>query len=205
MLFEARILASMGLRSRTVPLQDHAIDNLRYIRATMERAASFTAVPGTGGIFMGLTALFAAMAAMNFPEYFLGIWMTAAVVASTIGLASIVHKAREMKVELDSAPARKFALAFAPPIAVGAVLTLALLRMNVTELLPGTWLCLYGTAVIAGGAFSVRIVPLMGIGFLCTGAAALFTPAAWGNTWLAIGFGAGHVIFGAIIARRFGG
>jgi hypothetical protein len=195
----------MASRPGPLPLQDHAIDNLRFIRATMERAGSFTAVPGTGGIFMGLTALFAAMAAGSFPEYFLGIWMAAAGVATIIGFAATVQKARATKVDLDSTPARKFALSFAPPIVVGAILTLALLRLNVTELLPGTWLCLYGTAVIAGGAFSVRIVPLMGIGFVCTGAAALFTPASWGNTWLAIGFGAGHVIFGTIIARRYGG
>lgn len=195
----------MASRPGPVPLHDHAIDNLRYIRATMERAASFTAVPGTGGIFMGLTALFAAMAAMNYPGYFLAIWMAAAVVAIAIGVATTVQKARATEVALDSGPARKFALGFGPPILVGGVLTLALLRINATNLLPGTWLCLYGTAVIAGGAFSVRVVPLMGIGFVFAGAAALFTPAEWGNTWLAIGFGAGHIIFGTIIARRYGG
>jgi hypothetical protein len=195
----------MASRPELVPLHDHAIDNLRYIRATMERSASFTAVPGTGGIFMGLTALFASMAAMNYPSYFLLVWVTAATIAMVIGVAATVQKARATEVALDSGPARKFALAFAPPILVGGIMTVAFLRADSTELLPGTWLCLYGTAVIAGGAFSVRIVPLMGIGFLCTGAVALFTPAAWGNTWLAIGFGAGHIIFGTIIARRYGG
>ena len=171
----------------------------------MERSAAFTAVPGTGGIFMGLTALFAAMAAMNYPERFLPIWIGAAAMAVAIGLASTVQKARAMKVALDSGPARKFGLAFAPPILVGGVLTLALLRTGAFDLLPGTWLCLYGTAVIAGGAFSVRIVPLMGIGFVLAGVGALFTPAAWGNTWLAIGFGAGHIVSGSVIARRYGG
>ncbi|HYP07583.1 MAG TPA: hypothetical protein VER03_15225 [Bryobacteraceae bacterium] len=195
----------MAARPGPVPLHDHAIDNLRFIRATMERSASFTAVPGTGGIFMGLTGLFAAMAAMNYPELFLPIWMLAAVVATAIGLTTTIQKARATKVALDSGPARKFALSFGPPILVGAVLTLALFRTGATDLLPGTWLCLYGTAVIAGGAFSVRVVPLMGIGFVLAGVGALFTPAGWGNTWLAIGFGAGHIVFGSIISRRYGG
>jgi hypothetical protein len=195
----------MASRPGPLPLHDHAIDNLRYIRATMERAGSFTAVPGAGGIFMGLTALFAAMTVMNYPNHFILAWMVAAVIAMFIGIVATVQKARATKVQLDSGPARKFALSFAPPLVVGGILTLALLRGNAPEFLPGTWLCLYGTAVIAGGAFSARIVPLMGVAFLCTGAAALFTPAAWGNTWLAIGFGAGHVIFGTIIARRYGG
>jgi hypothetical protein len=171
----------------------------------MERAASFTAVPGTGGIFMGLTALLASITATHYPNNFVSIWVTAAVIATLIGVVATVHKARSTGVAMDSGPARKFALAFAPPLVVGAMLTLAMQRLNAAELLPGTWLCLYGTAVITGGAFSVRVVPLMGIGFLCAGACALFTPAAWGNTWLAIGFGAGHIIFGTIITRRYGG
>jgi hypothetical protein len=195
----------MASRPGPLPLHDHAIDNLRFIRDTMERAGSFTAVPGVGGIFMGLVAVFASMAAMNFAEYFLPIWMGAAVVAMAIGVAATVQKARAMQVSLDSGPARKFALAFAPPVVVGALLTLAFVRMGVTDLLPGTWLCLYGTSVIGGGAYSVRVVPLMGIGFVLTGAAALFSPGSWGNTWLAIGFGAGHIVFGTIIARRYGG
>src|SRR5215213_8478373 len=118
----------MASRPEPLPLHDHAIDNLRYIRATMERAGSFTAVPGVGGIFMGLTALFAAMAAMNYPDLFLPIWLTEALIAFLIGLFATVKKARAMDVPLNSSPARKFALAFAPPILVGGILTIALLR-----------------------------------------------------------------------------
>jgi hypothetical protein len=195
----------MASRPQPIPLHDHAIDNLRFIRATMERAGSFTAVPGAGGIAMGLSAFAAAMAVMAHPQSFLPIWLIEAVVALAIGLIAMIHKARGLRIALDSGPARKFALVFTPPLAVGAFLTAAILQAGAGTLLPGLWLCMYGTAIIAGGAFSVRIVPVMGVGFLCAGIAALFSPPAWGNIWLAAAFGGLHIIFGAIIARRHGG
>src|SRR6476469_4808443 len=113
----------MASRPQPIPLHDHAIDNLRFIRATMERAGSFTAVPGVGGIAMGLSAFAAAMAVMAHPQSFLPIWLIEAVIALAIGLIAMVSKARGLRIALDSGPARKFALAFAPPLAVGAFLT----------------------------------------------------------------------------------
>lgn len=195
----------MALRSEPIALEDHAISNLRYIRATMERAGAFTAVPGVGGMCMGLSALIAAGMVFFHPDRFLSIWLLEAVIALFIGLAAIRHKARAMGISIDSGPARKFALGFAPPLVAGAALTAKLNAVGVPDLIPGMWLSLYGTAVIAGGAFSVRVVPVMGIAFLGAGLAALFTPAAWGNSWLAFGFGILHVLFGALIARRYGG
>ena len=195
----------MASRPEPYPLHDHAIDNLRFIRATMERAGSFTAVPGAGGIAMGLSAFAAAMSAMAYPGSFLFIWVFEAVVALLIGVITMARKARATRVSIASGPARKFALAFAPPLGVGAVLTVAVQRANVPDIAPAIWMCMYGVGIIAGGAHSVRIVPLMGLGFIAAGVAALFTPYSWGNAWLAASFGGLHIVFGTIIARRYGG
>ena len=188
-------------------MHDHALDNLRYIRETMERAGSFTAVPGWGGIAMGLIAVVAALVASRVPskQSWLAVWLCAGVVALAAGVLAMWRKARSRGLPLWSAPTRKFVFSFVPPLIAGAALTLALWRADMVNALPGLWLMLYGTGVIAGGAFSTPVVPVMGACFLATGTVAIFTPAAWSDFWLGFGFGALHVVFGAIIARKYGG
>jgi hypothetical protein len=195
------------VRKPATPIHSHALDNLRYIRETMERAGSFTAVPGWGGVAMGCTALAVAGLASHASSYraWIAFWMCEAVVAIAIGVFAMRHKASAAGLALWSAPARKFAFSFVPPLLAGGLLTLVLFNSGATSVIPGMWLLLYGTGVMAGGAFSVRLVPVMGAGFLAVGALALLTPLAWADLWLGVGFGGLHVVFGAIIARRHGG
>ena len=188
-------------------LHARAMDNLRFIRETMESAASFTAVSGWGQCAIGLTALGAsALAARQTkPRAWLLVWFVAAVVSLVISGWTMWQKARRAETPLLSRPGRKLALNFAPPAFVGALLTVALFRAGLVELIPATWLLLYGAGVVTGGAFSVRIVPVMGLSFMLLGTVALAGPAGWGDAFLAAGFGGLHLIFGVIIARRHGG
>jgi hypothetical protein len=188
-------------------LHDRAMDNLRFIRETMERASSFTAVPGWGGVVMGATALCASFIAalQTTRNLWLATWVAEALLALVIGGWAMDRKARAAQTPLLTGPGRKFALSYSPPILVGALLTVVLYRAGVVNALPGTWLLLYGTGVVTGGAFSVKIVPVMGLCFMLLGAIALFAPTIWGNYLMAAGFGGLHIIFGIIIARRHGG
>jgi hypothetical protein len=190
-----------------VALDDRARDNLKFIRETMERAGSFTAVPGWGGVAMGITALGAAAIAsrQTSPLGWLITWLVEATAAIIIASWTTYTKARESGASLFSGPGRRFVYSFAPPIFVGALLTLFLVRAGLTGTIAGMWLLLYGTAVVTGGAFSIRIVPLMGLCFMVLGAVALFSPADWNNALLAAGFGGLHLIFGGVIARKYGG
>lgn len=190
-----------------VPLDRRAAENLRFIRETMERAGQFTAVPGRGMVAVGLTALVATAVAPRVigSMGWLTAWLTEAAIAAAVGAICLVRKARRLGLPLLSAPARRFFLAFSPPLLVGAVLTAVAVRHGLAPLLPGIWLLLYGTAVLCGGALSVRIVPLMGVSFVILGIAALWAPARLGAASMAIGFGGLHVIYGVLIARRHGG
>lgn len=202
-------MAATGpLRSREPLAMDaHAADNLRFIRETMESAAAFTAVSGWGGVVMGGTALAAAALAARQASRrgWLLTWLLEALLAVGIAGGAAAYKARRARIPLLSGPGRKFALSFAPPLVVGALLTLALFRAGSMAILPALWLLLYGTAVVTGGAFSVRVVPVMGCCFLALGTAAIFAPASWGNAFMAGGFGGLQIVFGLIIAKRYGG
>ena len=194
-------------RPETVALHTRAMDNLRFIRETMERAGAFTAVPGWGGFGIGVSAVAATLIAARQAsiEAWLVTWLMEGIFAVALGGWAMKRKADAAQVPLLSAPGRRFVLSFAPPLLVGALLTVVLYRAGLSAAIPGTWLLLYGTGVVTGGAFSVRVVPLMGMCFMVVGAVALFCPLAWGNALLGIGFGGLHVIFGIIIARRYGG
>lgn len=188
------------------PLADRALDNLRYIRATMERAGSFTAVPGWGMVVIGTSALAAAFIAARQASFldWLVVWLVEAMLALAIGGWTMVRKSRAANDPILTGPGRRFGLSFLPPVAVGALLTVALYLGGDRRLIPAVWLLLYGTGVVTGGAFSVPVVPVMGVGFLALGGVALF--AAGGANWLlAAGFGGLHIVFGLWIARRYGG
>ena len=189
---------------REIP--EHALDNLRYIRETMERASSFTDVPGWGGVAMGVAAVFGAVVAARQADAaaWLAVWVATGLVAGFIGALAMYRKARAAKSSILAAPARRFALAFAPPILAAAMLTPALLASGNQWILPGAWLLLYGAGVVTGGAFSVRLVPAMGVCFMAMGAGALLAPAVWGDFFMAAGFGGLHIVFGFVIARRYG-
>lgn len=196
------------MSERPEPIHAHAIENIRFIRDAMARASAFTAVPGWGGVLMGITACVAAIVSGP-PDNsirWVMIWLADAAVAATIALVAMTIKARRSGTPLSSAaPAYRFALACVPPLVAGMVLTPVFAATGLMARLPGCWLLLYGTAVATGGAFSVKVVPLMGLCFMALGTIAFAAPAAWGHWLMAAGFGGLHIGFGLVIARQYGG
>jgi len=183
------------------------MDNLAFIRDTMEAAGAFTAVSGWGMVAVGIIATIAAViaSAQQSQLQSIYVWLAAAVLAPVVMLWAIVRKARRAHVPLLSGPGRKFVLSFSPPMLVGALLTIVLFRAGLVATIPGLWLLLYGTAVVAGGAFSVKLVPLMGFCFMLAGTLALFTPQPWNDWIMAAAFGGLHIGFGIPVAWRHGG
>jgi len=203
-------------------LQDRAIDNLRFIRETMERAGAFTAVSGWGEVAIGVTAVIAAAIARQQPNgsRWMAVWFVEAVVSFVIAGYAMTRKARAANVPMLAGPGRKFILSFLPAMLAGMTLTALFVAIDQWVLLPGIWMLIYGAGVMAGGAFSVRIVPVMGAAFMVVGTiglaipfvasyagipGAVFSAVGLRDILMASGFGALHIAFGLLIARRHGG
>jgi hypothetical protein len=190
-----------------VALNERAIESLEFIRTTMARSAPFTAVSGAGGIAMGVLALVAAAIARSSSsnEQWLTVWVLSAAVAVPVGFVLMRAKARRHDLALWSAAGRRFAQGFVPAIAAGAVLTFGLVRADAVDLVPAVWLLLYGAGVLAGSSSSVPVLAWLGALFMVLGVVSIFTPPALRDLWLAAGFGALQIGFGAYIARNHGG
>jgi len=190
-----------------VALHDRAMENLRFIRETMERSASFTHVSGLGVMAMGVVALGAAVVAARTTTLltWLSAWLGAAIISFAVAVYLMDRKSRAEGMPMLTGPGRKFVWNVVPPLVVGTVLTIAAARVGAVGLLPGSWLMLYGAAVVAAGSHSVRPVPVMGVSFMTVGLIALLGPEAWGDRLMAAGFGGLHLAFGLIIWRRHGG
>ena len=188
-------------------LHDRAMDNLRYIRETMELATAFTGISGWGEIAIGITALVAsAIAALQTTfNAWLAVWIAEGLISLLIAGWSMDRKTRAIKMPLGSGPGRKAVFSLTPPMIAGGLLTIVLVQAGLINAIPGVWLLLYGTGVITGGMYSVKVVPIMGLCLMALGALALFSPPAFGNWFMAVGFGGLHVVFGAIIVRKYGG
>lgn len=190
-------------------LHERAAADLRFIRGAMERSASFTAIPGLGGMAMGVVALATAGSVWAMEpagaEARLAVWVGTAVVAAAIGVVSMQRKAAREGFSLVHGPGRRFLLGLCPSLLAGALLTAALARAGQHELLPATWLLLYGAGVVAAGVLSHHIVPLTGAAFLAAGAVALAAPSGWGDALMALGFGGIHLASGFVVWRRHGG
>ena len=194
-------------RDQPPSLQGRAMENLKFIRETMERSSVFTSVPGYGGIFMGATAIGAAYIASAQPliHDWLTIWLVEAILAFTIGSFAMWQKAKITNTSLMSVPAKKFAHGFLPPVIWAVFISLGLWRFGYFEIMIPIWILLYGAAVVCGGANSVRIIPVAGWFFIVLGAIAFVLPAGLGNWMMALSFGVLHIVFGTIVARKYGG
>jgi len=192
---------------RTPGLDDRATADLEYIRRTMARSGKFTALSGPGIVAMGILGFAAAAAAPGAAgtAEWLCVWLAAAVLSCAAGMAGILRKAAQEDKSALSGPGRRFLMGFLPAFLAGAALTFVLYRAGRADLLPGTWLLLYGAAVTAGGQASVAVVPATGAAFMLLGAVAFLLPAAWGEIGLAAGFGGLHLLAGVLIWRRYGG
>ncbi len=189
--------------ANAVRIDSHAVATLRYIRASMDAAAS-VAVPGSAGLAMGSIGVLATVISSTpgLREYWLGVWLMAAAIGGGVGFALMTRPASLRGLSLYGTPLRKFALGLFPALLGGAVMTAVHWFNGNTHAIPGTWLLFYGCALISASVSATRMIALMGASFVLVGLVALLGPDRLQMLLLGAGFGGLHMLFGVLIGRK---
>jgi hypothetical protein len=187
-------------------IESRALGTLDYIRATIESSSSLD-VPGMAGIVMGSIGVLAAIVVSlsRWAPHWLAIWLAAAAVAFVLGGTLVARQITSRGRTRYLGPARKFLLCLCPSLVAGAVLTVVFATSGMTGFIPGTWLLLYGCAVLSASTVTAagiaRLICIMGALFIALGSMAFALPAAAHTALLGLGFGALHILFGILIGR----
>jgi hypothetical protein len=189
-----------------VPIETRALGTLAYIRSSIELSGSMV-VPGTAGVLMGSIGILAAIVASTprWAPHWLLIWVLAGGTAFLVGGALMARETAQSGHARYLGPVRKFLLCLCPALFAGAVLTFVLWHAGMERLLPGTWLLLYGCAVLSASTVTIpstmRLIGIMGTLFVVLGSLGFALPPAEHTALLGLGFGALHIVFGILIGR----
>jgi len=188
--------------AQPVRIDTQVAATLRYIRGTME-AASSLAVPGSAGSAMGIVGLLAAALSSTaaLRAHWLAIWLLAAAVAAGLGIALMARPSSLRGLTLSGTPLRKFALCLVPSMFAGLVMTAVHWTAGNLHAIPGTWLLLYGCALVAASVPTTGAIAVMGGLFIALGLLALLLPDGLQTLMLGTGFGGLHLLFGFLIGR----
>ncbi len=189
-----------------VPIETRALGTLAYIRSSIELSGSMV-VPGTAGVVMGSIGIIAAIVASTprWAPHWLSIWGLAGGTAFLVGGALMARETAQSGHARYLGPVRKFLLCLCPALFAGAVLTFVLWHAGMERLLPGTWLLLYGCAVLSASTVTIpstmRLIWVMGTLFVILGSLGFALPPTEHTALLGLGFGALHIVFGILIGR----
>lgn len=190
--------------NKAVRIDSHAAATLQYIRASMDAAASLS-VPGSAAIAVGIVGTVAAALCFvpGMAKYWIAIWLMAAVVALGAGGVLVLQQFARVGAGpiLARGPVRKLFLCWSPSLFAGAVMTALHWSNGNLEAIPGTWLMLYGCALVGATAVTNRAIGILGVAFFVCGVLALLLPERAQVLLLGAGFGGLHIIFGFSIRR----
>lgn len=189
---------------QTIKSDDHqikALQNLAFVRETMENAGAFTTVPGWGMVAIGFSAMVTSFITIfiSNPVIWMSIWILEAIIAIAIGLTSISLKNNKLGLTILHGIGLRFMINLCIPILAAVPLSFVLWKHNLTFHMPDVWLLLYGTSIITAGSYSLRLVLFMGCSFFALGCIGMLFPVIPKDALMFFGFGVFHCLFGMLI------
>ena len=196
---------------------ERALSDLAEVRERLARGERFEGYSGPAAAASGIVAFVAgAVQAVRVPHpatlgavsAYLAIWMTCLATALLLNYGAVVLWLLKNHQPSAQSQFRTAALSIAPSVLLGGALTAALWSHGLYSLLPGTWFAFYAVGLFASrGAIPKSALPVM-VGFGMLAVAFLATPLElvalrW---WLMpLGFGAGQLAIGYLLARERSG
>jgi hypothetical protein len=203
-----------------------SIEDIKTIRKMMEESTRFLSLSGLSGIFAGIFAIAGALVAyflilqngnIRYDEYFRSLseketltlrWQLIAdavcvlVLSVLFSLYFSLKKARHERKNFWSPVSKRLLInLFIPLITGGIFIIVLLIRNNMQLIVPGL-LIFYGLALINAGKFTYDEVFYLGILEIITGLVSAFF-SGWGIIFWIIGFGILHIVYGAVMYRKY--
>ncbi|HUF61480.1 MAG TPA: hypothetical protein VMN36_05345 [Verrucomicrobiales bacterium] len=193
-----------------------AEENLRLIRALLERAVVYRAISGqaalAGGALAVLAAVLARVSALDATAGgFLGIWLSVLAAAVAFNTFLLWKSAGSKGQPFLSGPMKTALRAILPPLAAGGIAGVAAaIGGGDLRTCASVWVLCYGMALHAAWSFSPASLHRLGLVFLAAGAVLLAFylnplgvswPSGPGSASLVMGatFGLFHVIYGTAV------
>ncbi len=167
---------------------DGARENLRVIRALMERATVYSAISAPTALFGGVLAILVSAgmliclelrAQLLSPLVFVCVWVAALGLTGLFNLLLIQRDARSRNEPFLSSGMRMASQAIIPPLGAGGIvgITLALTETDVLGCAL-SWIVFYGLALLSTSGFSPA--PLKKLGFKCLAFGLIFFVLIYG-------------------------
>jgi len=187
-----------------------ALADLAEVRSRLATVQRFDGYSGPAAIASGGVAVVAGLVqgwlvpqphSAADRQMYLTIWLTCLGCALAINYGAIVVWRVRNRGAQAASQFRTVGMSIVPALAAGGVITLALARRELTDLLPGMWCATYALGLFASRAMVPRDVVLVAVAFGAAAAGLLLLPQLNPLAWwiMPSAFGVGQILIGAIV------
>ena len=203
------------------------LEDIRHIRAIMNRSTRFVALSGMTGIVSGTAALAVVILlslylgispfSTSFPDLILkveGLAQEQVLRVLITSFASLFlfsffaayfltrRRAKAAGEDLWKGSGKQLWLSLGVPLLAGGGFCLALLQQGHVEMLAPASLIFYGVTLYSGSKFTLEEVKYLGVTEMVLGLLASFWPGLGLLLW-AFGFGVSHIIYGIFMYNKY--
>jgi hypothetical protein len=224
-------LQSKVLFIYTMKEENSHLENLKEIRAIMERSSQFISLSGLSGVFAGIFALLGALAVFlykydffygryyrggvflredliagnelqHFIVFLIGVGVLVLILAMASGVFFTTRNARIKGLPYWNSSAKRMLTNLFIPLFAGGLFCIALFYHKLVYLIAPATLIFYGLALINAAKYTLRDIHYLGLAEIALGILASFM-IGYGLVFWSIGFGILHIFYGLTMYFKY--